>query len=166
MRFRRRLRDSYGEQLRSSNTVRSIQRVRLPPGRDASWLSRRYFNWLTAYLNPFIECQTLENSSYCMRINGLQTCLLRLEFSPERSSADRQVYAITEGLLASRARNSHGRMEFREVPGGSHAMIAIHDFAPAMPWHFYLATQAAIHRVVMGAFQKYIESRGEEETSY
>ena len=38
-------------------------------------------------------------------------------------------------------------------------MIAIHDFAPALPWHFYLATQAAMHRFVMGVFQKYIESR-------
>ena len=140
--------------------------MRLPPGRDASWLSRRYFTWLGAYLKPFIESHILENSSYCLRIRGLQTCLLRLDFSPERSSSDRQLYLITGGVLASRTRNNHGRMEFREVPGGSHAIIAIHDFAPALPWHFYLATQAAIHSLVMGSFQKYIESRGDEEPGY
>jgi hypothetical protein len=49
-------------------------------------------------------------------------------------------------------------MEFREVLRGRHVIIAIHDFAPALPWHFYLATQAAMHRFVMSVFQRYIES--------
>jgi len=159
VRFRRKLIHRHDEQLRSANTVRSIQRVRLPMGRDAAWLSKRYFNWLTAYLHPLVRCSEHQDSSNFIRITCLGICLLQLEFRPERSSSERRIYFITEGLLASRARNQRGRMEFREVLGGRYAMIAIHDFAPALPWHFYLATQAAMHRFVMGVFQKYIESR-------
>ena len=157
--FRRRLIHRHDEQLRSANTVRSIQRVKLPVGRDAAWLSKRYFNWLTAYLRPLVRCSEPPDSDNLIRIKCLKICLLQLEFRPERSSSARQIYFITKGLLASRTRNQRGRMEFREVLGGKYAMIAIHDFAPALPWHFYLATQASMHRFVMGIFQKYIESR-------
>lgn len=159
VRFRSRLRSSHDQQLKDANTVRSIQRVKLPPGRDATWLSRRYFTWLSAFLKPLVRCRQQGDSSYCMRVTGLGACLLRLEFSPERSSDERLVYTITDGLLASSTRNRHGRMEFRSIMNGDYAIIAIHEFAPALPWHLYLTTQAAIHHFVMSAFQRYLESR-------
>ena len=56
VRFRRRLIHRHDEELRSANTVRSIQRVKLPEGRDATWLSQRYFNWLGTYLRPLVQC--------------------------------------------------------------------------------------------------------------
>ena len=159
VRFRRRLIHRHDEQLRAANTVRSIQRVKLPIGRDAAWLSQRYFNWLAAYLRPLVQCGPQPDSPDVIRITGLGICLLRLELIPERSSSGRRIYYIKDGLLASRTSNRRGRMEFRVVLGGRYAMVAIHDFAPALPWHFYLATQAAMHRFVMGVFQRYIESR-------
>jgi hypothetical protein len=159
VRFRHRLIHRHDEELRSANTVRSIQRVKLPAGRDAAWLSDRYFHWLAAYLRPFVQCSPQSDSPGSIRISCLGICLLNLEFRPERSERGRRIYYIAGGLLASRTSSRRGRMEFREVLGGAYAIVAIHDFAPALPWHFYLATQAAMHRFVMGVFQRYLESR-------
>jgi hypothetical protein len=47
-------------------------------------------------------------------------------------------------------------MEFRDVRGGRQTIVAIHDFAPQLPWLLYRATQAAIHLVVMQAFQRHM----------
>jgi len=35
--------------------------------------------------------------------------------------------------------------------------VAIHDFRPFLPWFFYVATQAVVHKFVMKAFQKQLE---------
>jgi len=66
------------------------------------------------------------------------------------------MYFITGGLLASGRRNVKGRMEFHDVLAGRYTIIAIHDFAPSLPWNFYQATQATAHGFVMRAFQKYM----------
>jgi uncharacterized protein YbjT (DUF2867 family) len=159
VRFRRKLIAAYDEQMQNANTVRSIQRVSLPQGRTLSWLSRRYFTWLAAYMSPFIRCVDDAEGSVCIRLTGLDCCLLRLEKQRDRSTPRRQMYWIAGGVLASRKLNQRGRMEFRQLAGGNDAVIAIHDFAPALPWRFYLATQAAFHHFVMRAFQRHIESR-------
>lgn len=159
VRFRSSLLRRHSDQLRESNTVRSIQRVELPAGHDTAWLARYYFEWLGAYLRPLIRCDADAGASHCIRLAGFNTCLLRLDYQPDHSSVDRQLFFVKGGLLASRSRNGRGRMEFRAVLGGKHALIAIHEFAPALPWHFYLATQAAFHRFVMGTFERHMATQ-------
>ncbi|KPK55432.1 MAG: hypothetical protein AMJ59_23850, partial [Gammaproteobacteria bacterium SG8_31] len=59
-------------------------------------------------------------------------------------------------VLASGRRNVKGRMEFHDVLAGRYTIVAIHDFAPSLPWNFYQATQATAHGLVMRAFQRYM----------
>ena len=42
--------------------------------------------------------------------------------------------------------NKKGRLEFRCIPGGQSALIAIHDFIPALPWFIYALVQAPFMR--------------------
>jgi hypothetical protein len=47
-------------------------------------------------------------------------------------------------------------MEFHDILDGRYTIVAIHDFAPALPWNFYQATQATAHGFVMRAFQRHM----------
>ena len=144
------------EHLRQSNTVRSIQRVPLPAGKDAVWLAERYFDWLQGFLWPFIRCQKDVDNVLKVHLRGLGKTLLVLHMQAEHSTPHRVMYLIIGGLLTSKNRNERGRMEFHEVLNGQYTLIAIHDFSPALPWKFYQATQAAFHGFVMRAFQRHI----------
>jgi hypothetical protein len=62
-------------------------------------------------------------------------------------------------LLASSRRNLRGRIEFHDVLAGRFTIIAIHDYAPSLPWNVYHATQAAAHGFVMAAFQRRMKRR-------
>ena len=146
----------YEEQLRESSNVRSVQRIRLPAGRNAEWMAESYFGWLQEFVWPFVTCRSDESGSYRVRVRGLGLTLLELSFQPGHSSPDRRMYFITGGLLASGSRNVRGRMEFHDILGGRYTIVAIHDFAPALPWNFYQATQATAHGFVMRAFQRHM----------
>ena len=74
--------------------------------------------------------------------------LLTLEYSPERSSADRQLFYVKGGILASRD-NIRARLELRETLGGTACLAAVHDFRPALPWLRYRLSQAEVHRLFM-----------------
>jgi hypothetical protein len=93
-----------------------------------------------------------------VQVRGLGLTLLELVLQPDRSTPDRRMYFITGGLLASGSRNRLGRMEFHDVLGGRYTIIAIHDFAPALPWNLYQATQATAHGFVMRAFQRHMSA--------
>jgi hypothetical protein len=80
--------------------------------------------------------------------------LLNLTFKPDHSTPDRQMYFITGGLLARRNSPYQGRFEFRNVLDNRYTIAAIHDFAPALPWYFYSATQAVTHLSVMRIYQR------------
>jgi uncharacterized protein YbjT (DUF2867 family) len=156
---RRAMLGRYRAKLRQSRQVRSIQRLRLPPGRDARWVARRYFHWLPRFVGPLVRCDIDADGSYRVRLRWPRVALLTLSFQPAHSDSNRRMYFITGGLLASGSRNVRGRMEFRDVLGGRYTIVAIHEFAPSLPWNFYHATQAMAHGLVMRAFQRYMARR-------
>ena len=78
--------------------------------------------------------------------------LLKLRFSAERSSPDRQLLYIEEGGLARGG--DKGRLEFRTVLNDRFVIAAIHDFRPRLPWLIYKNSQAVLHVIVMNAFRR------------
>jgi len=137
--------------------VRSIQRIPLPHGQDADWVGRYYTVWLENFLNPWIKTET-DNKLNC-KIGFLNKKLLMLElsYSSERSTPDRALYYINDGILTDKRKNKRGRMEFRKIPGKDEAIIAIHDYTPSLPWFIYYLTQANAHLFVMNAFKNHIK---------
>lgn len=137
--------------------MRSIQRIPLPHGQDADWVGRYYTAWLENFLNPWIKTET-DNKLNC-KIGFLNKKLLMLElsYSSERSTPDRALYYINDGILTDKRKNKRGRMEFRKIPGKDEAIIAIHDYTPSLPWFIYYLTQANAHLFVMNAFKNHIK---------
>jgi nucleoside-diphosphate-sugar epimerase len=151
------LRPAYEAELRSARKVRSIQRMRLPRGRDAAWLADYYFRWLGKIMRPFVACEVDESGTWDVVLRWPRLPLLQLSFQPDHSTPDRRMYFITGGVLADRERNKLGRMEFHDVLDGRYCIVAIHEFAPALPWNFYHLTQAMAHGLVMGLFQRHMK---------
>ncbi len=139
--------------LREARLVRSIQRLFLPPGVDAAWVARNYFHWLGRCCWPFIHCR-LGPGTVDIGLRGSSLTLLRLRLADERSSAERQIYVIAGGLLLRPRSGYEGRLEFRALLDGRYAVAAIHDYAPALPWWLYIATQAKAHLYVMRRYQR------------
>jgi uncharacterized protein YbjT (DUF2867 family) len=133
--------------------VRSVQRLPLPPGRDAEWVANEYMRWLPEGFRPFIR---VEVDGHACRFHGfgLATPLLVLELAPLRSGKDRQLFYITGGLLASG--RGRGRLEFREVLDGRFVIAAIHEFEPTLPWYVYRFSQAYAHLWVMWRFRRHL----------
>lgn len=134
--------------------VRSIQRLVLPPGRDADWVAQEYFRWLPQFFSTLIKVE-IEGNRCMFYLFHPNIKLLILEKSTERSSADRQLLYITGGLLS--AQQERGRLEFREVLNHQYVMAAIHEFRPSLPWFIYRWTQAIIHLFVMRAFGEHLK---------
>ncbi len=134
-------------------TVRSVQRLPLPAGRNAEWIKDQYAEWLPRFLAPFIGVEvtgpTLAFSLFSRRFK-----VLGLKLNSERSDPDRQLLNITDGLLVNR--ENKGRLEFRVVLSRQHVLAAIHDFKPALPWMIYRYSQAVLHLWVMKAFSGYL----------
>lgn len=147
-----------GPKMRRESTVRSIQRLPLPPGRDAKWVAEKYISFLPQ-LFPFIIRVKEEGNHVLLRLTFLPVTLLILEYSPYRSTHDRQLFYVRGGLLCSR-RNRRGRLELRETLGGKACMAAVHDFRPALPWPIYRWTQAEIHRWFMYRLGRFLEHSG------
>jgi len=139
------------ERLREAKTVRSVQRLPLPEGRDAAWASETYMQWLPKFLWPLllvvVEGQVVE-----FRVRLVGTVLLRLRRSAHDSGPGQVLMFITGGVLAHVDDAYCGRLEFREALGRSAIIAAIHDFRPTLPWWIYNATQALVHLFVMRAF--------------
>jgi nucleoside-diphosphate-sugar epimerase len=150
-------RPAYEAQLRAARKVRSIQRMPLPANRDATWLTAHYFEWLDRVMRPFVACESDAEGSYEVLLRWPRRCLLKLSFRPDHSTPNRRMYFITGGILADRERNNLGRMEFHDVLDGRYCIVAIHEFAPALPWNFYHWTQALAHGFVMGLFQRHMK---------
>ncbi|MFT9848243.1 NmrA family NAD(P)-binding protein [Aneurinibacillus sp. REN35] len=134
---------------RFGNTVRSVQRLLLPTGRNAAWMGGDYARWLSRTCKPFIRVEQVEGRMHFL-LWGMKKPLLELTYSEERSTPDRVLYYITGGMLARiDPMRSCGRLEFREVLSGTYVIVAIHEFVPRLPWLIYNATQALIHLWVM-----------------
>ncbi len=139
-----------------SRLVKSVQRLSRPQNTNALKIARLYFAWLSRFFNGIIN---VKNNGQCAKfyLAFCQKSMLELTFSPNRSTPDRQLFYITGGFLV--AKNSKGRLEFRESPTSSHVFAAIHDFKPSLPWWIYRITQAPAHRFVMWAFGKFLNRR-------
>jgi uncharacterized protein YbjT (DUF2867 family) len=144
-------------QLRKQKSVRSIQRLPLPAGRDAKWAAEQYMLWLPKFF-PWFLAVTVKDQMIYFRCKGLPFNLLVLQHSPERSQKDRQLFYIQGGLLSSR-KNLRGRLELRETLGGQAILAAVHDFVPALPWLLYQYTQAKIHSFVMARFARFLSQK-------
>jgi len=136
--------------------VCSIQRLPLPPGRDAIWVAKEYARWLPTLFKFVLRVTVDEDLDLAFRVTGLKSPLLELSYSRDRSSADRPLYYITGGLLARESEPSDGRaparLEFRESPDRRSVLAAIFNYRPSLPWWFYRITQAPMHLVVMKMF--------------
>ncbi|MBK9795146.1 MAG: NAD(P)H-binding protein [Holophagaceae bacterium] len=149
------------EVLRQMRRVRSIQRLRLPEGRNAQWLADHYFRWLGTLMGLFIRTERDGAGSWSVRQRPGGLRLLELSFQPTHSTPDRRMYFITGGALARFLGGRTARLEFRDLLGGRYSMFAIHDFDPSLPWVFYRFTQALIHALVMKGFQGHMEQLAE-----
>jgi uncharacterized protein YbjT (DUF2867 family) len=134
-------------------TVRSVQRLPLPMGKDAEWIKDLYLSWLPNYLSPIIGVKKEgETSAIFLRFFNIKLLVLRT--SLERSSPDRQVLYISDGLMVSGEKR--GRLEFRVVLNRQFVLAAIHDYKPSLPWLIYKYSQALVHLFVMSAFSRYL----------
>lgn len=132
----------------------------LPEGKTAAWVAERYFQWLPRFLYPWVVVERRGRDVWDLRLGFLRAPLLRLGFSPERSTPDRQLFYIKGGLLADPRQSAHARLEFREVLGGRACLAAVHEFRPRLPWPVYMYTQAVAHLWVMRRFRGYLRRTG------
>jgi len=137
-------------------TVRSVQRLPLPLGRDAQWVKDQYVEWLPRFLKPLVQVK-IEESAIDFSIVSKRLVMLQLKLSADRSHVDRQLLYISRGLLVGQ--KNQGRLEFRTVLNRNYVIAAIHDYRPSLPWFIYRYTQAQLHLFVMRAFSKYLLSR-------
>lgn len=145
------------------NTVRSVQRLPLPAGRDAVWATAEYLTWLPRALEPFLHVDVDEGGHVRIGLHGLRRPLLELTWSRERSLPDRTLLYVTGGSLARVTEGRRGRLEFRVVLRGTTLLAAVHDLVPSLPWPVYNATQALAHVTIMRAFGRHLARRAEAE---
>lgn len=143
---------------RPASHVRSVQRMRLPAGRDAEWAAQAYMRWLPVALRGLVRVEVGANRDCVFRVWLVGLPLLVLTYAPDRSTSDRQLFFVTGGLLSRSAQR--GRFELRQVLDGRTLMTAIHDFAPRLPWFLYVQSQARFHGWVMAAFRRHLGAGG------
>jgi uncharacterized protein YbjT (DUF2867 family) len=139
------------------NTVRSLQRISLPPGKTARWLALEFTAWLPRFFHVLLRADTDSSGNLIIRSRFFKISLLELRFARERSAAsERQLFYISGGSLAKKIDrpSRRPRLEFREVLKGSAALVAIHDYRPTIPWPLYNLTQARAHLWVMNNFAR------------
>lgn len=137
-------------------TVRSVQRLPLPRGKNAEWVRTKYMEWIPTLpgrrLKVKVDGKRITFSAFLFK-----QPLLVVELSEERSTPDRQLLYVTGGLLNKK---DGGRLEFREVLNGSAIIAAVHNFSPALPWVIYKYTQALVHLLIMKRFGKWLARNG------
>lgn len=145
-------------QWQGGNTVSSVQRFRLPAGRDAAWVGDTYLTWLPQLLFPFVQVQRKETGVFHFKAMKIPLPLLILQHDTEESRPGCQVYRITGGLLVNQKKTTahKGWLEFREIAGRGEVITALHNFVPRLPWLLYRLTQARIHLWVMDRFGRYL----------
>ena len=134
-------------------SVRSVQRIAMPWGKDSAWVQEEYIKWLPKFFFPFLKIYQ-DDHKITFAFLFKKISLLELNYSTDRSSHRRQLLYIRTGFLVSE--NYKGRLEFRSVLEGRYILVAIHNFRPALPWYIYRNTQAKIHLFVMKRFEKHL----------
>jgi uncharacterized protein YbjT (DUF2867 family) len=135
--------------------VSSVQRLHPPRGCDARWLASTYTAWLATIMGGLIQIESVESTGEVrFMLGSTNHKLLGLQPLAERSQHDRQVFRVTAGLLARKT--ERGRLEFRQVLGGTAAIAALQDFVPRLPWWLYRLTQGTFHGWVMNQFRSHV----------
>lgn len=147
-------RPRFAGHLPKQNDVRSIQRLVLPPGRDADWAANEYFRWLPQFFSTLIRVK-LEGDRAIFYLFNPSIQILILEISRERSAPDRMLMYVVGGILSGV--QDRGRLEFREVLNRRYVLSALHEFRPSLPWWIYRWTQAIVHTIVMYAFGEHLK---------
>jgi hypothetical protein len=142
------------ESMRQARLVRSVQRIILPPGQDAAWVAGNYFRWLDGCCWPLVRSEVDASEHWSIGLRRPRVQLLSLQRLADDSDPQRQVYAITGGLLSRKLGVGRARFEFQTLLGDRYTMAAIHDYAPALPWYLYRWTQAVAHLLVMRIYQR------------
>lgn len=144
--------------VRQRSVVQSVQRMRLPANRDARWAAAEYGRWLPRALRGLVraDVDALENIRFFFLF--FRVPLLVLLHAPERSTPDRQLFFIGDGLLSRKS--GRGRFEMRQALDGTTLLVAIHDYSPRLPWFVYIITQAHFHAWVMAAFRRHLAATG------
>jgi len=140
----------------TQHRVFSVQRLPVPEGKDANWIADEYLRWLPLCIGPLLRVTVDDRRRCCFFIWPVRAPLLVLDFAPDRSSADRQLFYVTGGVLAKPASGRRARLEFRSVLGGTATLAAVQDFVPRLPWLIYKYTQALVHLFVMQAFARHL----------
>jgi uncharacterized protein YbjT (DUF2867 family) len=148
--------------MQRARSVRSVQRLPLPTGRDARWAAQEYLRFLPRFMRPWIRVETDAAGGARFFLAGTRLCLLALQLAPG-SEPDRTELEIVGGALLARSEGPRGRFELREALGGRALLAAIHDYRPALPWPLYQATQARVHLAVMRGFGRRL-ARSNAET--
>jgi len=132
--------------------VLSVQRMSLPKGRDVAWAANLYLRWLPDSMHGLMPITVSQHDDQTLfRLWSWGPVLLRLE---RTASAERQVFRIIGGVLARPSEK--GRLEFRTVLDGQTLIVAIHEYAPRLPWWLYCCSQALCHQWVMHRFGRFI----------
>lgn len=139
-----------------SNRVVSLQRFDKPPSMSARDVADAYFDWLPKGMRPFVRVTRLDVPGAAFWLAGWPRPLLELTLDEAASDADRAVYRISGGSLASSTEAERGTFEFRSVLGGGLVMALVAGFVPRLPWLLYKATQAVVHLWVMRAFGRHL----------
>lgn len=153
--FRRSETKPNSPQEKRPNEVQSVQRLPMPGYKTAKWVAHRYLEWLPTFFQSVINAET-HNDICKIYFLFLNRPLLVLEYSKARSTLDRPLFYVKQGLLVSKL-SRKGRLEFREDPDKKFIICAIHQFAPSLPWFFYRYTQAITHKFVMYRFGAHIK---------
>ncbi len=130
--------------------VRSVQRLTVPPGRDAAWLCDAYLGWVDRL--PMVGVRARPD-----RVDFLLGGVSILTFTPRIRGPSRTQLTLVGGRLARNSAGVPGSLEVRLLPDGVHALIGVHDYLPTLPWPAYRATQAVLHPLVVAGFAASLE---------
>lgn len=130
--------------------VRSLQRLPIDGAQDMRGVAAAYVGWLDARFRPLVRADADPGGGWRARLGRRGPVLLDLIPDPTLWTADRAVFTIRGGLLATP--NAGGSFEFRRVLGGEAVLCSLDGFVPRIAWPLYLLTQAPLHVSVMRAF--------------
>ncbi len=146
-----------GQSKSTQRTVLSVQRLPMPPGKNAVWVAEEYARWLPQAMWPLLRVDVDSARLYRFCLPFGKRALLELKFAPARSSDSRQLFYVSGGLLSGKNNDDEpGRFEFRSALENKFVLSAIHDFVPRLPWYLYKVTQALVHRAVMFLFGRHL----------
>jgi uncharacterized protein YbjT (DUF2867 family) len=137
--------------------ARSVQRFKLPEGRDAVWVGEEYPRWLQRILPGILRVER-SGDDLSLGIRGIPRAMLILRRDEATNDSGRYLLRVVGGLLAGTHPSGDPRLEFRITPDGEHVLAALQDFEPRLPWWIYAWTQAPIHAAIMSGYRRFLSA--------